>query len=86
MPTTVPLQTVPRSLASARCGNAQPLAPSLLDGLNRILMLGVETLELWGSRRCQRRELQALSDHLLHDIGRSRTDAEAEASKPFWRA
>jgi uncharacterized protein YjiS (DUF1127 family) len=26
-----------------------------------------------------------LDDHLLHDIGLSRSDVEREASKPFWR-
>ena len=33
----------------------------------------------------QRRQLRALPDHLLHDIGVSRYDAEREGRKPFWR-
>lgn len=33
----------------------------------------------------QRRQLSALSDWQLRDLGLSRADVEAEASKPFWR-
>jgi uncharacterized protein YjiS (DUF1127 family) len=36
-------------------------------------------------RRAQRRRLLALDDRMLHDIGRSRADAEAEWAKPLWR-
>ena len=40
----------------------------------------------WLERARQRRQLQQLGDHMLKDIGLSRADVEAEASKPFWRA
>ncbi len=33
----------------------------------------------------QRRTLMSRDDHMLHDIGLSRSDVEREASKPFWR-
>lgn len=36
-------------------------------------------------RQRQRRALRDLDDHLLRDIGKSRREALAEASKPFWR-
>jgi len=39
----------------------------------------------WRDRSRQRRTLMRLDDHLLHDIGLSRSDVEREASKPFWR-
>lgn len=39
----------------------------------------------WSERRRQRLALEALPDHLLHDIGLSRADALNEADKPFWR-
>jgi uncharacterized protein YjiS (DUF1127 family) len=43
------------------------------------------TVWLWHERARQRRHLQLLSDHMLRDLGLSRTDVQAEASKPFWR-
>ncbi|WP_327788166.1 DUF1127 domain-containing protein [Marinimicrococcus flavescens] len=40
---------------------------------------------LWLERSRQRRALRELDDRLLKDIGLSRGDVWAEASKPFWR-
>ena len=40
---------------------------------------------VWHERARQRRQLQSLSDHMLHDIGLGRADVDAETSKPFWR-
>lgn len=40
----------------------------------------------WHERARQRRELLALNDRDLHDIGLSRADAASEGDKPFWRA
>jgi uncharacterized protein YjiS (DUF1127 family) len=37
------------------------------------------------ARRRQRLDLSELNDHLLKDIGLSRSAAQAEATKPFWR-
>ena len=37
-------------------------------------------------RARQRRDLAALSDHALRDIGLSRTEVDVEIDKPFWRA
>ena len=39
----------------------------------------------WRERSRQRRTLMRLDDHMLNDIGLSRSDVEHEASKPFWR-
>nr|WP_255636008.1 DUF1127 domain-containing protein [Azospirillum sp. 412522] len=36
-------------------------------------------------RRKQRHALMGLDDYLLKDIGISRSEAEQEVSKPFWR-
>ena len=41
--------------------------------------------QIWLIRLKQRRQLARLSDVMLKDIGISRSDADAEASKPFWK-
>lgn len=46
----------------------------------------VATLRQWRLRARERRELAGLDDHLLHDIGLSRSQAQFESDKPFWRA
>jgi uncharacterized protein YjiS (DUF1127 family) len=47
---------------------------------------GLDLLFTWQERARQRRDLAAMPDHLLHDIGVSRSDALSESAKPFWRA
>ncbi len=44
-----------------------------------------QTLRLWSQRAAERHQLWDLSDSDLRDMGVSRADAVAEASKPFWR-
>jgi len=39
----------------------------------------------WRRRARSRRELLALDDRMLKDIGITRIDAQREAAKPFWR-
>jgi uncharacterized protein YjiS (DUF1127 family) len=64
--------------------------PSLIDALlvralsARKAFLG--RIAEWQKRSSGRRQLMTLSDRDLHDIGISRTQARAEASKPFWEA
>ena len=43
------------------------------------------TLTIWQKRYADRRRLLELDDRLLLDIGLSRAEVIAEASKPFWR-
>jgi uncharacterized protein YjiS (DUF1127 family) len=45
----------------------------------------IDMLFAWHERARQRRSLWTLDDCMLKDIGISRTDAELEANKPFWR-
>ena len=52
------------------------------SGLRRVR----DTLRLWQDRVRGRQQLRELDDHVLHDIGITRLQAEAEATKPFWRA
>jgi len=47
--------------------------------------IGSEIAE-WRRRSRDRRELAAMSDRSLRDIGLTRYDATYEASRPFWRA
>ena len=39
----------------------------------------------WQERAQQRRQLETLSDHMLRDIGLTRADVLAEATKRFWQ-
>jgi len=60
----------------------QPARRTATDGVIGVFLRGVAE----GFRRArQRRDLAALSDHGLRDIGLSRVDVESEISKPFWR-
>lgn len=45
----------------------------------------VATLRVWAERAHQRRQLSALDDRLLRDIGLNRWDVDREIRKPFWR-
>jgi len=44
-----------------------------------------ETLQIWRRRAQERRQLLAMSDRDLCDIGITRVDAWREANKPLWR-
>lgn len=46
---------------------------------------GLERLAIWRARARSRAELMTLSDHMLKDIGLSRSEAYREYSKSFWR-
>lgn len=54
-------------------------------GTAELLATLSETLQLWRARAAGRRELLALDERSLHDIGISRAQARQEAAKPFWR-
>jgi uncharacterized protein YjiS (DUF1127 family) len=74
---------VEQDMISTHVGRPRPIAPKQ----SRRLRLGLlALLELWSERRRQRRALLELSDHVLKDIGISRSEALQEGRKPFWRA
>jgi uncharacterized protein YjiS (DUF1127 family) len=61
----------------------RPVDQGAVDGVMAVFLRGVaESFR----RARQRRDLAALSDHALRDIGLSRADVELEVGKPFWRA
>jgi uncharacterized protein YjiS (DUF1127 family) len=66
-----------RTIRAAR----RPQGWSWASGVQRLVTL----LLTWQQRARDRRQLESLSDHMLRDIGLSRADVFAEASKPFWR-
>lgn len=41
---------------------------------------------LWQELARERRHLHSLDDHMLKDMGLSRSDVEREAARPFWDA
>jgi uncharacterized protein YjiS (DUF1127 family) len=47
---------------------------------------GCEAALASAERARQRRRLGELSDAMLHDLGLTRSDVDAETRKPFWRA
>ena len=60
-------------------------APGLLDLVRRGFAGTPRCVAVWVRVRRQRRHLMDLDDHILNDIGISRTEAAREARKPFWR-
>ena len=52
---------------------------------SRAVGRAIDLLLVWQQRSRDRRQLESLSDYMLRDIGLTRADVYAEASKPFWR-
>jgi uncharacterized protein YjiS (DUF1127 family) len=50
----------------------------------RLVLRVLATAFKWHERARQRRELQALDERMLKDIGLTRLDVEREVSKHFW--
>lgn len=48
-------------------------------------MSPMKTIRKWQQRIRTRHELAALGDRMLKDIGITRADALAQASRPFWK-
>ena len=60
--------------------------PSFSAKLGDVLSAALATPRLWARRRHDRRALSQLDNHMLRDIGFDRTQADAMAARPFWRA
>jgi uncharacterized protein YjiS (DUF1127 family) len=74
-------------MSTARIGTSQAtLAGRLLaPSAQTSAALLAEALLTWLERARQRRQLGGLTEHMLKDIGLSRSDVESEIAKPFWR-
>ena len=75
-----------RVAASGALSSERPIARPAAVVPGGRLAGAYEQILSWLERARQRRQLAQLGDHMLKDIGLSRADVEAEASKPFWRA
>ncbi len=67
---------------------AKRLGPSVSRSLSspvQVLIYLSDLLSDWEGRARERRTLAEMSNHLLKDLGLSRTDARREAEKPLWR-
>lgn len=66
----------------------EPESPNILiAGLfARFISRAAECLWEWRRRARERRQLAALSDAMLKDIGIGRAEASVEFEKPFWRS
>jgi uncharacterized protein YjiS (DUF1127 family) len=60
-------------------------ASSFSEDLKQVIEQALERVLVWIDRARQRRQLLALNDLELRDIGISRYDAIKEGDKPFWR-
>jgi len=69
------------NLHQSTSGQALPVASP--RGLWRGFIALIVT---WQSRAQQRRELLDADSRVLRDLGLSKAEVAAEASKPFWRA
>jgi uncharacterized protein YjiS (DUF1127 family) len=62
--------------------------PDLIDALLVRALAGrkglLHRIAEWQRRAAERRELMTLTDRDLRDIRMTRTEARAEANKPFW--
>jgi uncharacterized protein YjiS (DUF1127 family) len=54
-------------------------------GWRDVIRAMLNQLLVWHERTRQRRSLAELDDHLLRDLGLSRTAVTVETNKPFWR-
>lgn len=73
---------IPASSAGGKA-TARPASAAKRAGWPARLL---DTLFNWQRRVEDRRRLSELDDRLLADMGISRTDAQYESSKPFWKA
>ena len=76
------MTTLQHSLDGAdRTATAMP-APGPV--VRRVTRRAFGIVAMWMERSRQRRALADLDDHLLKDIGITRSEAAREAAQPFW--
>jgi uncharacterized protein YjiS (DUF1127 family) len=87
------MNATPMTSLRIQPGHARPAARPAVDrgggGLSitpgDIAGALLKAVAVWRERARQRRQLAAMDDYLLKDIGLTRADVDHEAGKPFWR-
>jgi uncharacterized protein YjiS (DUF1127 family) len=62
------------------------LVAAAVSSVDASLAWAADQFFTWRQRAVDRQALQKLDEHMLHDIGLSRSQVELEVSKPFWRS
>lgn len=75
----------PMSAATLTATAALPSPMRPGAAARQLLAQLLDTLGAWHHNWRSRRDLLALDDHLLKDIGLTRSQVHAEAHKPFWQ-
>jgi uncharacterized protein YjiS (DUF1127 family) len=76
--------SAPTALRPSAQGRRPAPAARLAAAFARAVLNAADTFCLWTERYRQRRALVRLSDHMLKDLGLSRSDAGQESGKRFW--
>jgi uncharacterized protein YjiS (DUF1127 family) len=79
------MSTISLRSSHATLAGLRPVRPSRRSAWQTRLTDALDLVLSWHERARQRRQLQSLSDYMLHDIGVGRADVEAEVAKPFWQ-
>ena len=58
---------------------------SKYKSLRLLAKKSIKKIEFWMERSKQRKELAALDDRMLEDIGYTQSEVQKEISKPFWK-
>jgi uncharacterized protein YjiS (DUF1127 family) len=74
-----------RATAAARGGLGGVRAVRQDWSWRHVMQRAAQRILTWHERARQRRQLECLSDHMLRDIGLTRADVLAEATKQFWQ-
>jgi uncharacterized protein YjiS (DUF1127 family) len=70
---------------SSACHGDTARRPSGFARIQDLLIRAFDALSAWQERARDRRQLAALDDRMLHDIGVDPASAAEEVFKPFWR-
>ena len=81
----VQIGTCRATAAAASCDLGSARAACQGWSWRRAIQRAKQRILTWHERARQRRQLECLSDHMLRDIGLTRADVLAEATKRVWQ-